>query len=209
MAFSLYTLASIHSPTENARSTIDVSRLNFCVRDGNRCDPRAINTKECLGKGSGAPLSRPQGPPEKTFRPTPSISRFHASLRKTSWLLFLVSHKSNQAPSIHVLDAGEPLRLTVLKAVRPISIARLHGLLRFHLRPIDLVVFEGSLRGSRPTGELFSGGASRLDAFSVYPVRTWLLHVAPGGTMDTPAVRPTRSSRTRVSFLQLSNAHTG
>ena len=102
-----------------------------------------------------------------------------------------------------------PIRLAVLKAVRPISIARLHPLRGFHLRPIDVVVFHGSSRGLKPTGELFSGGASRLDAFSVYPVRTWLLHVAPGGTMDTPAVRPTRSSRTRVSFLQLSNAHTG
>ena len=120
------------------------------------------------------------------------------------------SHSPNKAFPIFVLDAGAiPARHTVIKAVRPISIARLHGLLRFHLRPIDLVVFQGSLRGSRPTGELVLGGASRLDAFSVYPVRTWLLHVAPGGTMDTPEVRPTRSSRTRVSFLQLSNAHTG
>jgi len=82
-------------------------------------------------------------------------------------------------------------------------------LLRFHLRPIDDVVYIGSSRGLNPTGCLFLGGASRLDAFSVYPVRTWLLHVAPGGTMDTPAVRPTRSSRTRVSFLQTSNARTG
>ena len=39
-----------------------------------------------------------------------------------------------------------------------------------HLRPIDLVVFEGPYR----KGELISGPASRLDAFSGYPNRTQL-----------------------------------
>jgi len=37
---------------------------------------------------------------------------------------------------------------------------------RLHLRPIDVVVFHGS------RGDLVSRGASRLDAFSGYPVRT-------------------------------------
>jgi hypothetical protein len=41
-----------------------------------------------------------------------------------------------------------------------------HGLLRFHLRPIDVVVFHGSRR------DLVLRRVSRLDAFSGYPVRT-------------------------------------
>src|ERR1700685_2088273 len=80
----------------------------------------------------------------------------------------------------------------VKEAARPISIARLNPLRGLHLRPIDVVVYNGSYGGSRPTGYLVLGGASRLDAFSVYPVRTWLLRIAPGGTTDTPVVRPTR-----------------
>ena len=53
-----------------------------------------------------------------------------------------------------------------IERVRAISTGQLHGLLRFHLRPIDVVVFHGSRR------DLVLRGASRLDAFSGYPVRT-------------------------------------
>ena len=56
---------------------------------------------------------------------------------------------------------------------RPISDSQLHTLLYFHLCPIYLVVFKGSyyLR----MGYLVLRGASRLDAFSVYPFPAWLL----------------------------------
>ena len=42
---------------------------------------------------------------------------------------------------------------------------------RFQIRPINLVVYQGtySLKGM---GELISRPASRLDAFSGYPIRT-------------------------------------
>src|SRR5690242_21717434 len=75
---------------------------------------------------------------------------------------------------------------------RPISTGQLHALLRFHLEPIYLVVFKGSYI----LGNLILRGASRLDAFCAYPVRTWLPSGAPGGTTGTLAVRPSRSSRT-------------
>ncbi len=52
-------------------------------------------------------------------------------------------------------------------------------------------------------------GASRLDAFSVYPFRTWLLCRAPGRTADAPVVRPSRSSRTEDSSSQISCARAG
>ena len=58
-------------------------------------------------------------------------------------------------------------------------------------------------------GYLILRGASRLDAFSVYPCQTWLLCHAAGATADTPEVRPSRSSRTKDSSSQISYAHAG
>ena len=52
------------------------------------------------------------------------------------------------------------------QAYRAISTGQLNALLRLHLRPIDVVVYHG------PQGDLVSREASRLDAFSGYPVRT-------------------------------------
>ena len=63
----------------------------------------------------------------------------------------------------------------------------------------------GAFRGLRP-GDLILRGASRLDAFSGYPVRTWLPSDATGVTTGSLEVRPTRSSRTKVSSSQTSYA---
>ena len=52
------------------------------------------------------------------------------------------------------------------QADRAISTGKLHASQRFHARPINVVVFHGSQR------DLVSRGASRLDAFSGYPVHT-------------------------------------
>ena len=86
------------------------------------------------------------------------------------------------------------------KAFRAISTARLHVSV-VHLRPIDVLVSDGP-----PNGSLISGRASRLDAFSAYPNRTWLPGGAPGGTTRAPAVRPARSSRTSAGPPQASRA---
>ena len=70
----------------------------------------------------------------------------------------------------------------------------------------------GRLPGILPAlavGYVVLGKDSRLDAFSGSPVRTWLLSDARCQTTDPPAVRPTRSSRTRVSVPHVSNAHGG
>ena len=67
----------------------------------------------------------------------------------------------------------------------------------------------GLSTSSSPTalqGGLISGRVSRLDAFSAYPVRTRLPGRAPGGATGSPLVRPTRSSRTKVSAPQASDA---
>ena len=72
------------------------------------------------------------------------------------------------------LDAFASRFLTFLRhltsgsdqAYRAISTGQLNALLRLHLRPIDVVVYHG------PQGYLVLRGASRLDAFSGYPVRS-------------------------------------
>ena len=88
---------------------------------------------------------------------------------------------------------------------RPISKCQLSTLLHLHLIPIYLVVFKGSYL----LGYLILRGASRLDAFSVYPVRTWLPCHGSGKPTGTPAVRPSRSSRTKDSSSQISYACAG
>ena len=100
-------------------------------------------------------------------------------------------------------DLDDPL----WSSPRPISSSQLHTLLHFHLCPIYLVVFKGSYFFRM--GYLILRGASRLDAFSVYPFRAWLLGHALGRTADTPAARPSRSSRTKDSSSQISYAHAG
>ena len=58
-------------------------------------------------------------------------------------------------------------------------------------------------------GYLILRGASRLDAFSVYPFRAWLPGRRLGSLTDAPAARPSRSSRTKDSSSQISYAHAG
>ena len=58
-------------------------------------------------------------------------------------------------------------------------------------------------------GYLILRGASRLDAFSVYPVPAWLLCHELDSTTDTPEASPPRSSRTKGSSSQISYARAG
>ena len=89
----------------------------------------------------------------------------------------------------------------------PISNSQLHTLLYFHLCPIYLVVFKGVYFFRM--GHLILRGASRLDAFSVYPFQAWLPGRRLGSLTGTPAARPSRSSRTKDSSSQMSYAHAG
>ena len=91
---------------------------------------------------------------------------------------------------------------------RPISNSQLHALLHFHLCPINLIVSKGTyfLEGM---GDLILRGASRLDAFSVYPGPAWLPGYALGSPAGAPAAGPARSSRTKASSSQFSCAHAG
>src|SRR5690348_9593682 len=91
---------------------------------------------------------------------------------------------------------------------RAISTGPLNTLLCLHVPPINVVVSHGpySLEGM---GSLISRSASRLDAFSGYPIQTWLISSAVGTTTDTPEVCSLRSSRTRSDSSQASSAHGG
>ena len=91
---------------------------------------------------------------------------------------------------------------------RPISTAQLKELPLLHPRPINQMVSLGSYPVD-PVGDLILGWASHLDAFSAYPIRTWLPSGALGRTTGALVVRPTRSSRTKVSSPQESCAHGG
>ena len=93
-------------------------------------------------------------------------------------------------------------------SARSISITQLNALLHFHLCPIYLVVFKGTyfLKGM---GHLVLRGASRLDAFSVYPFPAQLPGCGPGGPAGAPEAGPSRSSRTKDSSSQMSCARAG
>jgi hypothetical protein len=71
------------------------------------------------------------------------------------------------------------------QAARPISIGKLKLLPAVHLRPINLVFYEGAL-GAYATGDLILGWASHLDAFSGYPIRTQLPSDTTGVITGTP-----------------------
>src|SRR5438445_171025 len=91
---------------------------------------------------------------------------------------------------------------------RPISTAQLKELPLLHLRPINQLVSLGSYPVD-PVGDLILGWASHLDAFSAYPIRTWLPGGAPGGTTGALAVRPTlgtySSPRMRRADIEVPN----
>ena len=134
---------------------------------------------------------------------------FMRSFQNSSFLLLTSSFticSLYQVPLPSFLPEDLPVPYTTQKP-SIISTGLLKPLLTFHLRPIQQVV---SLRSyTFQSRELISKRVSHLDAFSGYLFRTWLLSDAPGGTTDTPEVRPPRSSRTRGSPSQFSFAHSG
>ena len=132
------------------------------------------------------------------FEPTTSAVTGRRSNQLSHRAIFVRCLSAPSKP--HTEDLLELKEKGIRSSVRPISNSQLHILLCFHLCPINLVVFKGS------HGYLILRGASRLDAFSVYPFRTWLPGYAIDMTTGAPAVRPSRSSRTKDSSSQISYA---
>src|SRR5947209_2031646 len=102
--------------------------------------------------------------------------------------------------------AGEAASRSGWSSCSAVRTGRLRRSPAVHARPIDLVVFQEPVR-NKSAGNLISEGASRLDAFSAYPLPTWLPGDAPSGTAGTPEVGPPQSSRTRGDSPQVSYAH--
>ena len=63
------------------------------------------------------------------------------------------------------------LEPNIWSSPRPISTAKLNASRHLHTQPINLVVYKGSY-SFKTMGYLILKPASRLDAFSVYPIRT-------------------------------------
>ena len=146
------------------------------------------------------------------------IHLFPKSFRKSMPDLFSAILNSNKKNRIKIRFSGIApyLQNHILKHIqttslwlspRPISNSQLHALLHFHLCPIYLVVSKGSYFFRM--GYLILRGASRLDAFSVYPFQTWLPGRGLSSPTGPPAVRPSRSSRTKDSSSQISSACAG
>ena len=90
---------------------------------------------------------------------------------------------------------------------RPISTCQLSTSLHSHLMPIYLVLFKGSYRSPYGISHLEGGFTLRcLQRLSLPDLAPLPWHWLPTGT---PAVRPSRSSRTKDSSSQISSACAG
>ena len=151
---------------------------------------------------SSLPLRFPPGPlslPAVLAYPPrflPTSARFFASLTR---FRFSASHGFFPAPCFFLRFSDQALdrlvsassHVTMLSPLTYLP-CRLQGV----LLACAMAVF-------------FLRWASRLDAFSVYPLRTSLPCYAVGTTTVAPVVRPSRSSRTRDSSSHDSCAHDG
>ena len=173
-------------------SIIGAGRLSFRVRDGTGRFPAAMDRRN-------------------------SIHSF-LSVNLVFWWWGAVCTPDTWCVGVYELWLrGQDVRLTeliklwcllVVVSFRPVSASSLHLLLGFQVWSINPVVCGGPYPSKR-VRSLVLEGVSRLDAFSGYPVRTWLSSGAPGGTTGIPEVRPSRSSRTRDRFPQASDARGG
>ena len=82
---------------------------------------------------------------------------------------YLQRRVSEERVTCGELNQSVPRRLVGVIKRSTVSTAQLKAFLPLHLRPINLVVFQGSLVLRHAC--LVFRGASRLDAFSVYPCR--------------------------------------
>ena len=133
-----------------------------------------------------------------------SVVRCHL-LRKCSSQLMLIRPQASLLPYDPYLPCPLP-RLVGQALTRLVTVSSMC----YHTSTSALSTSSSS-RGftSLRMGYLILRGASRLDAFSVYPFPAWLLCYAFGKTTDTPAASPSRSSRTKDSSSQISYAHAG
>ena len=133
-----------------------------------------------------------------------SVVRCHL-LRKCSSQLMLIRPQASLLPYDPYLPCPLP-RLVGQALTRLVTVSSMC----YHTSTSALSTSSSS-RGftSLRMGYLILRGASRLDAFSVYPFRAWLPGYRLGSLTGAPAARPSRSSRTKDSSSQISYAHAG
>ena len=125
----------------------------------------------------------------------------------------LLSYKFAIPSKLHIVFRFLPMSLNLFFSIQTISPDtgqaddRLVAVSSIRYRTSTPALSTSS--SSRGLGYLILRGASRLDAFSVYPFRTRLPGHATGMTAGTPAVRPSRSSRTKDSSSLISYARAG
>ena len=139
-----------------------------------------------------------------------SFSRF------TTHMDFVKQKKDDQRSSFFLLCTLRTAHVNLISLKPPTRIGQAFPLLvavssMRHRTSTPALSTSSSSRGVTPFGGggLILRGASRLDAFSVYPFPAWLLGCRPGGLTDAPAAGPSRSSRTKDSSSQISYAHAG
>ena len=124
---------------------LGTSELNYCVRNGNRWNLTVIVTDHM----------------------TDTV--YHISVYLSS--IFRRTCLQNWIITAYIFSLTQRVSSELWSSPRPISTHLLNGSLHLHIVPINLVVFKGSYL-FKTMGYLIFGSASRLDAFSVYPIRT-------------------------------------
>ena len=147
--------ATSYSPTTRCGSTIAAGELNCCVRYGNRCGLSAFVTRKYENLWF---CSSPWSFRRKLQTASDSLSK----------LFFAKARLSEDEPS----KLHNVLSLKSRSSPRTISTSQLKALLPLHIWPIYLIIYKGSYQ-LNAVGDLILRLASRLDAFSAYPVRTW------------------------------------
>ena len=147
-------------------STLSVLRLNYCVRDGNRWDPQAIVTGNCIRLCSlqdslRPPLSLPARSPLPApfpfsdafafrFNPRRFFLRFHATSLRFSSFRF------------HTFKTAQALRLSP-SLLRHLTACRLSETVSFLFsdQALDLLVSSSSIRCRTSTDDLSTSSSLR------------------------------------------------
>ena len=136
-------------------SIISAEELNYCVRDGNRCDLFAIATRFIRARHLRGSLRHCSFFPRSRI----SIRSLAHPLRSLSPRTCLRAHFESWYPQIRITLQVRSLTFFAIcwPSSRSISIGQLHTLLHFHLRPINVVVSHGPYLA----GEISSRGGLR------------------------------------------------
>ena len=152
-------------------STIGAGGLNFRGRNGNGCFPSAVVTRQFLRLPIASCPDRcrcARAAAYARIRPAACAHRDPVCRPLQPAML-------QPAPVSHEPRRARRVSEKYGQAARAISTGRLNMLPCVDRQPINQLFSLGPLGASRARGWFILRKASHLDAFSGYPVRTWLL----------------------------------